>query len=65
MHLQCEKESDFQAQEVRITPKSFFSCAGFPERIHLPLTGLFGVYNALAAIAVAVRRLPPGLLPPP
>lgn len=59
-----KKESDFQAQEVRITPKSAsFHVQGFPERIHLPLTGLFSVYNALAAIAVAVREgLPPGII---
>ncbi|HHX50479.1 MAG TPA: UDP-N-acetylmuramoyl-L-alanyl-D-glutamate--2,6-diaminopimelate ligase, partial [Clostridia bacterium] len=59
-----KKNSDFQAEEVRITPKSAsFNLEKFSERIYLRVTGLFSVYNALAAIAVAVREgVPPEII---
>ncbi|MGI6553218.1 MAG: UDP-N-acetylmuramoyl-L-alanyl-D-glutamate--2,6-diaminopimelate ligase [Bacillota bacterium] len=59
-----KKKSDFQAEEVRITPKSAsFNLEKFSERIYLRVTGLFSVYNALAAIAVAVREgVPPEII---
>jgi UDP-N-acetylmuramoyl-L-alanyl-D-glutamate--2,6-diaminopimelate ligase len=56
-----KRRATFRLQEVRITPKSAsFHVKGFSERIYLRVTGLFSVYNALAAIAVAVRE---GYLP--